>query len=163
MKRTLLIIALFVLASFVYAKEVPSTNQGIANASPGDHIIRSSGERVFLRQADIDYARQRLGSPAAQNIQARADSSFKINSSLVFNIVFILIMLGIIAVASICFSNISAAIARNAKMDDRSAKKLGRSVGILVGLAVTIVIVAVLCKAAGVEFVPKFLTILNKF
>ena len=44
------------------ARQVPSTNQGIASASPGDYIIRSSGEKVILSQADINYARNQLSS-----------------------------------------------------------------------------------------------------
>ena len=60
MNKLFFVIALLLLSTLVYAREVSATNQGIANASPGDYIIRSSGEKVVLKQSDIDYARRQL-------------------------------------------------------------------------------------------------------
>ena len=162
MKRTFFIITFFIVAVSIFAREVPSTNQGIANASPGDHIVRSNGEKVFLRQSDIDYAKQQLGTSAARN-RTLPSIKLKVSSSVVYNIVYLLVVIGIISVTSICFSNITVAIARNARMDDRSARKLGRNVAVLVCLAVTIAIGAMLLKTAGIKLDPKFLAILKKF
>ena len=77
MNKTIFILALLFLSILVYAREVPATNQGIANALPGDYIIRSSGEKVILSQADIDYARKQLGltTTTTQNRPAASNSS----------------------------------------------------------------------------------------
>ena len=75
MNRTIFILVLLLLSILVYAREVPATNQGIAYASPGDYIIRSSGEKVILSQADIDYARKQLGLTTTQNRPAASNSS----------------------------------------------------------------------------------------
>jgi hypothetical protein len=45
---------------------VESTNSGIANASLGDYIIREDGEKIILKQSDIDYARKQLGLDVIQ-------------------------------------------------------------------------------------------------
>jgi len=66
MNKLFLLITILLLSSIIYAREVPGTNQGIANASPGDYIIRSSGEKVILTQADIIYARKQLGLQSNQ-------------------------------------------------------------------------------------------------
>jgi hypothetical protein len=60
-------IIIFLLLTFsVFAEQVEATNNGIANASPGDYIIRENGERVVLNQADIDYARNKSGPNITQ-------------------------------------------------------------------------------------------------
>ena len=64
-----LFLVLLLLSSMVYAREVPNTTQGVANAVPGDHIIRANGQRVVLTQNDIDHARRQLGLRPSQNIQ----------------------------------------------------------------------------------------------
>lgn len=54
---------------YIYAREVDATNYGIAYASSGDYIIRPNGEQIFLKQADIEYARKQLGlNTASTNI-----------------------------------------------------------------------------------------------
>ena len=99
MNRTIFVLALLFLSVLVYASEVPATNQGIAYASPGDYIIRSSGEKVILSQADIDYARKQLGLTATttQNRPAASNTSnstgnyssniYKDNNPLIFFII----------------------------------------------------------------------------
>jgi len=60
--RYILLFFFLLFSILVYAdSEVSNTNQGISNASPGDYIIRSDGQKVVLTQADIDYARRQLG------------------------------------------------------------------------------------------------------
>ena len=61
MKKRFYIIIFLLFTVYVYAEQVDSTNYGIANASPGDYIIRQNGEMVVLKQADIDYAKEQLG------------------------------------------------------------------------------------------------------
>jgi len=61
MKNIFLILFYLLLIVNIYAEQVESTNRGISNASPGDYIIRSTGEKVILNQSDIDYARKQLG------------------------------------------------------------------------------------------------------
>jgi hypothetical protein len=60
MKKIFYIIFFFLLVIYIFADEVEATNNGIANASPGDYIIRENGEKVILNQADIDYAKNQL-------------------------------------------------------------------------------------------------------
>ena len=72
MKRILFIVILSLVAIAVFARQVESTNTGIANASPGDYIIRSNGTRYVLNQGDINYARSQLGLSVTNNNQSRA-------------------------------------------------------------------------------------------
>ena len=60
MKKLFYIIIFLLFTVYVYAEQVDATNYGIANASPGDYIIRQNGEIVVLKQADIDYAKKQL-------------------------------------------------------------------------------------------------------
>jgi hypothetical protein len=65
--KIMTILLLFFFSTFhIYTDQVEPTNDGIANASPGDYIIRTNGEKIVLKQADIDYAMEQLG---ANNIQ----------------------------------------------------------------------------------------------
>ena len=75
MSKIFFIIGLLLLSVSVYAQQqVEATNHGIANARPGDFIIRSNGQRVSLNQGDIDYARRQLGLSTTQNSQPRQSS-----------------------------------------------------------------------------------------
>jgi len=58
-KITILISFLLLLVN-VYSEQVDLSNVGIANAQPGDYVIRETGEIVILKQADIDYAKEKL-------------------------------------------------------------------------------------------------------
>ena len=60
MKKRFYIIIFLLFTVYVYAEQVDTTNYGIANASPGDYIIRENGDKVILNQADIDYAKSQL-------------------------------------------------------------------------------------------------------
>lgn len=59
MKNIFLIILFSFLPIFIFAEQVEATNKGIANASPGDYIIRENGDKIILNQADIDYAKNK--------------------------------------------------------------------------------------------------------
>jgi len=73
MKRILLLTILFLLAISIFSQQqVDNSNRSIANARPGDYIIRPSGQKVVLNQGDIDYARKQLGLSTSSN---RSDSS----------------------------------------------------------------------------------------
>jgi hypothetical protein len=80
---------------YIHSEQVDATNYGIANASPGDYIIRQNGEMVVLKQADIDYAKDKLrltNSQENQSItykQSPNVSSSTMNSFLPFVILFI--------------------------------------------------------------------------
>ncbi|MDR1838223.1 MAG: HNH endonuclease [Treponema sp.] len=60
MKKIFYIIFFFSLVVYIFADEVEATNNGIANALPGDYIIRENGDKVILNQTDIDYAKNQL-------------------------------------------------------------------------------------------------------
>jgi hypothetical protein len=97
MKRFFLFLIL--LSSYVvYAREVPNTNSGIANASPGDHIIRSNGESYILNQGDINHARQQLGLSISPNrsTSSSSNSRTKVSSGNDYLPLIVLIIVGII-------------------------------------------------------------------
>jgi hypothetical protein len=59
--KNILFIILFVfLQILIFAEQVEATNKGIANALPGDYIIRENGDKVILNQTDIDYAKKSI-------------------------------------------------------------------------------------------------------
>jgi hypothetical protein len=58
--KVFFIIILFLVGTSCFAKEVEATNFGIANATAGDYIIRSSGQKIILKQGDIDYAKRQI-------------------------------------------------------------------------------------------------------
>jgi hypothetical protein len=66
MKQFSFIVILLFLAINISAHEVEATNHSIANASPGDYIIRANGEIIVLKQADIKYAKSQLGMDTKQ-------------------------------------------------------------------------------------------------
>jgi len=61
MKKSFLLINCLLLIVNIYAEQVEDSNKSISNALPGDYIIRQTGEKVILNQADIDYAKKQLG------------------------------------------------------------------------------------------------------
>ena len=91
---------MFILISaLAYAREVQNTNRGIANAVPGDHIIRSNGQRVILNQGDINHARRQLGlttSPNRAQVSNNQRSRSATNSFDPLPLVTILILGGIV-------------------------------------------------------------------
>jgi hypothetical protein len=60
MWKAIFIIILFLSGICCFAKEVEATNSGIANAAVGDYIIRSNGQKIILKQGDINYAKKQL-------------------------------------------------------------------------------------------------------
>ena len=60
MKSIFFIIFVF-LPLLIFAEQIEATNRAIANASPGDYIIRENGDKIILNQSDIDYAKNQLG------------------------------------------------------------------------------------------------------
>jgi len=152
MKKTIFIL-LFLMSAFIYAKEVPANNQGIANASIGDHIFRSNGEKVVLTQVDIDYARQKLGLATTQNSNGSSTNS---NSTGI--IILLVVVVGIIVVIGVCVSNITTTVAKNSGMNEEDAKKVGASAGVLAGIATAVL----LGKAGGTKRDPNHFTITHK-
>jgi len=168
MKKTIFTIVFLLISILIYAKEVSANNQGIANASPGDYIIRSTGEMVVLKQADIDYARRHLGFTTNESIQSRSPSSNNNRSDNYSNsnnsmiLVFLLVVVGIIVIIGVCISNITTAVAKNSGMDEKSAKKVGASAGVLAGTAAAIGAAILLGKAGEVKRNPNDFTITHK-
>lgn len=52
------------------AIQVEASNKAISKASPGDYIIKLNGDIVYLKQADIDYAKQQLEPKVVQKNQS---------------------------------------------------------------------------------------------
>ena len=100
-KKSFFFIVLFLLSVLVYAREVPNTSRGVANAVPGDYLIRSNGQRVILNRGDIDHARRQLGLNSQPNRTANRSPSpdntrAGYNSNNTGTFVFFLILGGII-------------------------------------------------------------------
>ena len=89
MKKRFYIIIFLLFTVYVYAEQVDATNYGIANASPGDYIIRQNGEIVVLKQADIDYAKKQLSLNNIQNKPSSIMDQFLIIILIVIGIVFL--------------------------------------------------------------------------
>jgi hypothetical protein len=67
--KKIFIIILLLLGINCFAKEVKATNFDIANASIGDYIIRSNGQKIILKQGDIDYAKRQFGIKLSQSLR----------------------------------------------------------------------------------------------
>lgn len=154
-KVTGLIVLLLVAASVFAQNRVEATNRGISNARPGDYIVRSNGQRVILNQGDIDYARRQLGQSTAQTRPAastanngNASANTSPNKGIV---IFLLIVVGVGVIVFICVANITKTIAQSAGMDEKSAKKLGASVGTLAGTAAAIGAAVLLGNSGGTK------------
>ena len=67
------------------SKYVENSNEGVANAKPGDKIIRNDGTEVTLTQGDIDWAKSKVNGGSttntSQNSSANNSSNNKPNSS----------------------------------------------------------------------------------
>jgi hypothetical protein len=95
--RKIIFVAFFILmAVYCYARQVDASNNSIANASPGDYIIRSNGRRVVLKQADIDYARRQLGLNTVKTNQNSQITPNKVASKMNPFQKFVLIVIGVI-------------------------------------------------------------------
>jgi hypothetical protein len=92
MKNVLLIIIFIFLPFLILAEQVEATNKGIANASPGDYIIRENGDKVILNQADIDYAKNQLRSNVTPVNQYNARTSNEEYSGFGYFFIIILII-----------------------------------------------------------------------
>jgi hypothetical protein len=104
MKKRFYIIIFLFFTVYVYAEQVDATNYGIANASPGDYIIRENGDKVILNQADIDYAKRqlRLNVTPANQYTTRTSNEEYSGSGYFFIIIIIIIGIGVF----ILFKNI---------------------------------------------------------
>jgi hypothetical protein len=91
--KSIFFIIIFIFSSFLlFAEQVEATNNGIANASPGDYIIRGNGDKVILNQTDIDYAKKQLGlnvTPENQYTEKEPDEKYS-GFSYIFIIIFII-------------------------------------------------------------------------
>ena len=97
MNKTIGFVIVFILLStLVYAREVPNTNRGIANAVPGDHIIRSNGQRVVLNHGDINHARRQLGLTISSNRQQAQSVKAGTNSIDSRALLFLAIIFGLV-------------------------------------------------------------------
>ena len=77
-------------------------------------------------------------------------------------VVFLFIVLGIIIVIGVCVSTITTEVAKSAGMDEKSAKKVGTSAGVLAGTAATIAAAILLGKAGEIKPNSNNITITHK-
>jgi hypothetical protein len=75
MKKCCCILFLFLSVFNAFADQVEANNKSIANASPDDFIIRANGEKIILKQADIDYAKKQFRMEYSQNSSYSSISS----------------------------------------------------------------------------------------
>ena len=167
MKKIFLICTIFLMAFMACANEIPATNRDIANASPGDHIIRADGERVVLQQSDIDYARQQLELQAAPDAQNSPQQSLTSNirermaNNIIINnlgmVILLIVTIGLIVISGKCVSNIAAAIAKNSGMDEKDTKKVGISAGVLALITATITAAALFYTYGGISAIQMII------
>ena len=55
------------------SNQIENSNEAIANAKPGDYIVRKDGKKIVLTQKDIDYAKGKTGKNAAAPIDQLDD------------------------------------------------------------------------------------------
>lgn len=62
-------------------KQVENSNEGVANAQPGDTIIRDDKTEITLNQGDIDWAQAHMGNGnnSTQTIQNPVDTNNSTN------------------------------------------------------------------------------------
>lgn len=72
--------SLFLVIS-ISAIQVEASNKAISQASPGDYIIKMNGDIVYLKQADIDYAKEKLKPKVVQKNQSTTYSSENYSTS----------------------------------------------------------------------------------
>jgi len=98
-KYRCLLIFFFVVVNVFSQQQVDATNDEIANASPGDFIIRTNGEKVILSQADIEYAKRqlelniKLENESDGQIQTSNKNIFPINPKIIIISAIILILM----------------------------------------------------------------------
>ena len=63
------------MAVNIIAIQVEASNKAISESSPGDYIIKMNGDIVYLKQADIDYAKEKLKPKVVQNNQSTTYSA----------------------------------------------------------------------------------------
>ena len=96
MKNIFLIIMFVSLPFLLFAEQVEATNKDIANASPGDYLIRENGSKIILNQADIDYAKNQLKlNVTPENQYVARESNEKYFDSGFNYFLFILFIIGI--------------------------------------------------------------------
>ncbi len=61
--------------------EVENSNEGVANAKPGDSITRNDGTSVTLTQGDIDYAQNQISNSTNTQISTETSTSYDTASS----------------------------------------------------------------------------------
>jgi len=93
------------------------------------------------------------GTWDVRQLSQTSNSSTSYSSGNSSGFIFIIIIIGIIIVIGVCVSNITTTVAKNSGMDDESANKVGKSAGILAGIAATVGAAILLCKAGEVK--PK--------
>jgi hypothetical protein len=121
------------MAIYCYARQVNASNSSIANASPGDYIIRSNGTRVVLKQTDIDYARRQLGLNAVKTNQNSQKISNKVPSKMDPFLEFVLVVIGIVILVIWIEWSIGKAI----------GKCLSKETGVMLGVILIVLAVPI--------------------
>jgi len=55
-------------------KQIGNSNKDVANAQPGDWLIRSNGDKVVLTQAHIDWAKNKINGQGGKTSQAKTEN-----------------------------------------------------------------------------------------
>jgi ABC-type multidrug transport system fused ATPase/permease subunit len=132
--RKLIFVAFFILmAIYCYARQVDASNSSIANALPGDYIIRSNGDKVVLKQTDIDYARRQLGLNTVKTNQSSQKTSRNVSSKMDPFLTLVLTVIGVIILVIWIEWNIGKAI----------GKCLSKETGVVLGVILIVLAVPI--------------------
>jgi superfamily I DNA and/or RNA helicase len=94
-----LLVFFFIVVNIFPQQQVDATNNAIANASPGDFIIRTNGDKVVLNQTDIEYAKKQLAlnveleNKSDEQMQTSNKNIFQINPKMIMIIIISAIIL----------------------------------------------------------------------
>jgi nitrate reductase gamma subunit len=145
MKKLIILVCLVFLVVPVFCELVKSdtltSKYGISYAERqrSDYIEKSGYSFRYLGNGTWDVK-------VISQTSSRASAS---NDSNGFIIVLLLIVVGVIIIIGKCVSNITTEVAKNTGMDEKSAKKVGSSAGVLAGTAAAIGAAVLLGKTAG--------------
>jgi nitrate reductase gamma subunit len=161
MRKLIVLVVLVFLSVPIFSLVVPSdeltSKYGISYAErqKSDYIEKGGYSFQYLGNGTWD-AKQ-----LSQTANSQTSNSGKTDDSTRLMVV-LLVVVGVIIVIGVCVSNITTAVAKNAGMDEKSAKKVGASAGVLAGTAAAIGAAVLLGKSGGRKPDPNHITITHK-
>jgi nitrate reductase gamma subunit len=158
MKKLIILICLVFLVVPVFCEMVKSdiltSKYGISYAE--------RQKSNYIEKGGYSFRYLGNGTWDVKKISRTSSISSTSNDSTGLIIVLLLVAVGVIIIIGKCVSNITTEVAKNSGMDEKSAKKVGASAGVLAGTAAAIGAAALLGKAGGYKPNKNHITITHK-